>query len=87
MTTINSSYLTTLAFTSQITSTLPNQNTYPSKLVIYTPPYSLPKSSWVTKDLSISILSLETLYYPPNISLVQKYFEIFIPGFIFLPKD
>ncbi|KAI5400404.1 hypothetical protein KIW84_065336 [Lathyrus oleraceus] len=85
--TIKPTLLTPLAFTSQITSPLSIQKNHPSTLAYYTPPSSLPKSTFITKDLSIPILPLETLYCPPNSSLLQNISRIFPPGFYFIPKD
>ncbi|CAL5212309.1 unnamed protein product [Lathyrus oleraceus] len=87
LTTIKPTLLTPLAFTSQITSPLSIQKNHPSKLAYYTPPSSLPKSTFITKDLSIPILLLETLYCPPNSSLLQNISRIFPLGFYFIPKD
>ncbi|KAI5396493.1 hypothetical protein KIW84_062637 [Lathyrus oleraceus] len=87
LTTIKPTLLTPLAFTSQITSPLSIQKNHPFKLAYYTPPSSLPKSTFITKDLSIPILPLETLYCPPNSSLLQNISRIFPPGFYFIPKD
>jgi hypothetical protein len=63
-----------------------SQRSTGSPLAYYSPP-PLERTNFITKDIALPIIPLESHYCPEGSSLLQITSKIFPPGFWFLPKD
>jgi hypothetical protein len=63
-----------------------SQKSSGSPLAYYSPP-PLERTNFITKEIALPIIPLESYYCPEGSSLLQITSKIFPPGFWFLPKD